>query len=223
MRDFDRDPAINGILVQLPLPTQVNELDLLNCISPEKDVDGLHPFNIGSKRFLINSLRLGLAMKKRTPHFTSCTPLGVLKLIQSVCPNLEGKKVTVCGRSNIVGMPLALLLNKHNATVSLCHTRTSNIKDHLKDADIVVTAAGSPRFFKGDWFKPGSIAIDVGINELIVPDADPNTKRKIVGDIEYEKAIERCSFITPVPGGVGPMTITMLMSNIVDSWEKANF
>lgn len=161
-------------------------------------------------------------MKKRNPYFTSCTPLGVLKLIQHVCPDITGKKVTVCGRSNIVGMPLALLLNKHNATVSLCHSKTPNIQEYIKDADIVVTAVGSPHYFKGEWFKQGSIAIDVGINE--VPSTDPtHTKRHIVGDIEFDKAIERCSFITPVPGGVGPMTIAMLMNNLVESWEKTNF
>jgi methylenetetrahydrofolate dehydrogenase (NADP+) / methenyltetrahydrofolate cyclohydrolase / formyltetrahydrofolate synthetase len=156
-------------------------------------------------------------MKRRTPHYISCTPLGILKLIHSVCPNIEGKRVTVCGRSNIVGMPLALMLNKYNATVSLCHSKTAGIQEYIREADIVVTAVGNPGFFKGEWFKQGSIAIDVGINEVkdLVSD-----KRRIVGDIDFDGAIERCSYITPVPGGVGPMTIAMLMSNIVDAWEK---
>ncbi len=159
-------------------------------------------------------------MKNRTPYFTSCTPLAVLNLIKHVCPDLNGKNITVCGRSNIVGMPLSLLMNKQNATVTICHTQTVNIEQIIGQADIVITAAGVPRFFKGEWFKQGSIAIDVGINEISIPNV---LKRKIVGDIEFETAIERCSYISPVPGGVGPMTITMLMSNIVDSWHRMNY
>lgn len=171
-------------------------------------------------------------MKKHEPVFYSCTPLGVLRLIESVCDNLEGKRVTVCGRSNIVGMPLALLLNRKNATVSLCHSKTPKIEEYVRQADIFIAAVGQPGFFKGSWFKEGAIAIDVGINE-VVANADDTmsssshesqaSKKKIVGDIEFESAIERCSFITPVPGGVGPMTIAMLMNNLVESWEMTNF
>lgn len=128
--------------------------------------------------------------------------------------------VTICGRSNIVGMPLFLLLNKHNATVTLCHSHTKNIKYHVGNADIFISAIGSPRFFKGEWFKPGAIAIDVGINQVLMMDEHGDyTKKKIVGDIEFDKAIDKCSYITPVPGGVGPMTIAMLLNNIVESWE----
>lgn len=155
----------------------------------------------------------------------------MLRLIESVCDNLEGKKVTVCGRSNIVGMPLALLLNRKNATVSLCHSKTPDIEQYVRQADIFVAAVGQPAFFKGSWFKEGAIAIDVGINEVDSTSDDtlssssdsPATKKKIVGDIEFESAIERCAFITPVPGGVGPMTIAMLMNNLVESWEMTNF
>ena len=161
-------------------------------------------------------------MKKHEPLFYSCTPLGVLKLLESVCDNLEGKRVTVCGRSNIVGMPLALLLNRKNATVSLCHSKTPNIEEYVRQADIVVSAVGSPAFFKGSWFKEGAIAIDVGINE-IPNEGSSSPRKKITGDIEFDSAIERCSFITPVPGGVGPMTIAMLMNNLVESWEMRNF
>jgi 5,10-methylene-tetrahydrofolate dehydrogenase/methenyl tetrahydrofolate cyclohydrolase len=133
----------------------LDEQDALSQISPEKDVDGLHPINIGH-----------LALKKHSPLFYSCTPLGCLKLIQSVCPSIEGKRVTICGRSNIVGIPLALLLNKFNATVSLCHSRTPMIENYVKQADIVVCAVGSPGYFKGEWFREGQIVIDVGINEV---------------------------------------------------------
>ena len=129
---------------------------------------------------------------------------------------MEGKRVTVCGRSNIVGMPLSLLLNKCNATVTICHSKTPNIEESVGQADVVVTAIGNPMYFKGDWFKPGSIAIDVGINELAEP-------KRLVGDIDFDTAIERCSYITPVPGGVGPMTIAMLMHNLVESWRMGNF
>ena len=145
-----------------------------------------------------------------------------MKLIESVCESLEGKRVTICGRSNIVGLPLALLFNKLNATVSLCHSKTSNIEEYVRQADIVVAAMGIPHFMKGEWFREGAIAIDVGINE-VMEDIDGTMRRKIVGDIEFDKAIQRCSYITPVPGGVGPMTIAMLMNNLVESWEKANF
>ena len=147
-------------------------------------------------------------------------------MIESVCDTLEGKRITVCGRSNIVGMPLALLLNRHNATVSLCHSKTPNIQDYVRQADIFISACGCPNYFKGEWFREGTIAIDVGINEMYdesSDDSNNSSKRRIVGDIEFVKAIERCSFITPVPGGVGPMTIAMLMNNLVESWEMLNF
>ena len=181
----------------------------------------MHPLNIGK-----------LALKKNNPLFYSCTPYGVLKLIESVLPkdcngkvNLDGKKVTICGRSNIVGLPLSLLLNKRHATVSLCHSKTPKIEEYIREADIVVTAVGKGAgIFKGEWFKEGSIAIDVGINEIVtIDEVTKETKRSIAGDIEFEAAVQRCSYITPVPGGVGPMTIAMLMHNLVESWERANF
>ncbi|CDW89889.1 bifunctional protein [Stylonychia lemnae] len=211
VQELQNNQRINGILVQLPLPDHINENQILDIISPLKDVDGICPYNIG------------LALKKRVPYYTSCTPLGVLKLIQSVCPDLKGKRVTVCGRSNIVGLPLSLLLNKQDATVSICHSLTPNIQDYIKNADIVVTAVGDPKFFKGEWFKEGAIAIDVGINQIQGKNMNGEIVKRIVGDIDFDNAIERCSYITPVPGGVGPMTIAMLMNNIVESWERMNF
>eukprot|EP00347_Sterkiella_histriomuscorum_P013156 403365797 len=212
VQELQDNPIVSGILVQLPLPGHINEAKVLDVISPDKDVDGLSPYNIGC-----------LALKKRQPYFNSCTPYGVLKLIQSVCPDIKGKKVTICGRSNIVGMPLSLLLNKHNATVSICHSHTEKIEEFVKNADIVVTAVGNPHFFKGEWFREGAIAIDVGINKITVQNELGQKVQKIVGDIDFDRAIERCEFITPVPGGVGPMTIAMLMNNIVESWEMKNF
>ena len=208
---------------------------MLDLIGPEKDVDGLHPLNIGRK-FLKVDNNIDLALKRHTPLFYSCTPLGCLKLIQTVCDNLEGKRVTICGRSNIVGMPLALLLNKMNATVSICHSKTPNVEDYVRQADIFISAVGCPNFFKGEWLRKGAIAIDVGINEIYDEAEEPMSEeckklscgsyggnRRIVGDIEFESAVERCSYITPVPGGVGPMTIAMLMNNLVESWEMSNF
>jgi 5,10-methylene-tetrahydrofolate dehydrogenase/methenyl tetrahydrofolate cyclohydrolase len=158
-------------------------------------------------------------MKNREPLFVSCTPLGVFTLIDSIIPTVSGMNVTILGRSNIVGMPLSLLFNKRDATVTLCHQHTKDVEACIRNADIVVSAIGRPEFIKGEWFKEGAIAIDVGINYL----QDSQGKSVIVGDIEFDKAIERCGYITPVPGGVGPMTIAMLMSNVIKSWERMNF
>ena len=143
--------------------------------------------------------------------------MAVLHLINQVVPDLRGKKVTICGKSNTVGMPLSLLLTKQNATVSLCHSLTPDIESYVKQADIFVSAIGKPRFFQGEWFKEGVVIIDVGIN--VIHNEDLN-QRRIVGDVDFESALEACSYITPVPGGVGPITVAMLMNNIVLSWER---
>lgn len=164
---------------------------------------------------------LGLALNKREPQFIACTPSGVLALIKTVVPELKGKKVTIAGKSNIVGLPLSLLLNKLQATVTLCHSCTPDLEDYVRQADIFVSAIGKAKFFKGEWFKPGAVIIDVGINVSYDPDEHGNLQRVVCGDVDFHSALQVCSFITPVPGGVGPMTIAMLMKNIVTSWERS--
>ncbi len=167
-------------------------------------------------------LCLELAQKDREPLFVSCTALAAQRLISEVCPDISSKKVTICGKSNIVGLPLALLLNKLNATVSLCHKMTPDIEEYTKMADIFITAIGKPRNFTGSWLKQGCIVIDIGINEVFEGQADGSQVRRIVGDVDFESAEKVCSYITPVPGGVGPMTIAMLMSNLVIAWKRQN-
>ncbi|CDW81452.1 amino acid dehydrogenase family protein [Stylonychia lemnae] len=211
VQELQSDPRVCGILVQLPLPKHIDENKILDLISPDKDVDGFHPYNIGN-----------LALKGREPFFVSCTPQAVLELIKSVCPDIQGKNVTIVGKSNIVGLPLSLLLNNHNATVSLCHSQTMNLEEYVRRSDIFVAAIGKISYFKGEWIKEGAIVIDVGINVITQLDKEGNQQRLVYGDVEFNKAIEICSYITPVPGGVGPMTIAMLMKNILISWERLN-
>jgi methylenetetrahydrofolate dehydrogenase (NADP+) / methenyltetrahydrofolate cyclohydrolase len=193
---LNEDRAVDGILVQLPLPSQLDTTEILNAISPSKDVDGFHPINVG---------RLSLGEK----GFVPCTPVGVIKLIESTGTRIEGAKAVVVGRSNIVGKPVAALLMKKNATVTVCHSKTKDIDKVIADADILVAAMGKPEFVKGSWIKSGCIVIDVGVNRL----ADG----KLVGDVEFGEAKMRASHITPVPGGVGPMTIAMLLENTLDA------
>lgn len=201
----------------------INEREVIDLVGPEKEVDGLHPENVGCKHTYI--IFIELALKKHQPHFFSCCPQACLHLIHSVLPtkDLAGKKITICGRSKTVGLPLFLLLNRYNATVSLCHQKTphEDLLDYLKASDIVITAIGKPRFFKGEWFKPGAIIIDVGINEYFEENGNGDKIRKVCGDVDFESAAERCSYISPVPGGVGPMTIAMLMNNVVTGWERS--
>lgn len=178
-------------------------------VSHQKDVDGIHPLNMAAMA------------RHENPFFTPCTPKGIMCLIKSVCPKIQGKKATVIGRSNIVGMPIALLLQKEFATVTLCHTYTQNLREEIATADIVVSATGCPHLVKGDYIKPGAIVIDVGTQ--FVPDKSKKTGKRLVGDIDYQSAASRAGFITPVPGGVGPMTIAMLMDNIVLAWKRSNF
>ncbi|CAN0879674.1 Bifunctional protein FolD 4, chloroplastic, partial [Linum grandiflorum] len=205
--DFNHDPAVHGILVQLPLPKHMNEQNILNAVSIEKDVDGFHPLNIGR-----------LAMRGREPLFVPCTPKGCIELLHRYGVQIKGKRAAVIGRSNIVGMPAALLLQREDATVTIVHSRTSNPEEIVKEADIVISAVGQPNMVRGSWLKPGAVVIDVGINP--VEDATCPRGYRLVGDVCYEEAREVASAVTPVPGGVGPMTIAMLLSNTLTSAKR---
>jgi len=203
---YNRDEKIHGILVQLPLPKHINERKVLYAIDPRKDVDGFHPVNVGK-------LVIG------EPCFIPCTPYGILILLAKTGVPVEGADVVVIGRSNIVGKPIAnLLMQKRkpvgNATVTVCHTGTKDIASHSRRADILIVAAGVPKFVTADMVKEGAVVIDVGVNRI---GTTPDGKAKLCGDVDFEAVKEKASFITPVPGGVGPMTITMLMKNTLES------
>lgn len=206
--ELNADPNVNGILVQLPLPKHIDEEAILNSISIEKDVDGFHPVNIGR-----------LAMKGRDPLFIPCTPHGCIVLLDEAGIPIKGAEAVVVGRSNIVGLPVAMLLQKRDATVTICHSRTRDLAEHLRNADIVIAAIGRSEMITGDMLKPGAAVIDVGINEK--PDATKKRGYRLVGDVEYDSAAEVAGAITPVPGGVGPMTIAMLMKNTLRAAEIA--
>jgi methylenetetrahydrofolate dehydrogenase (NADP+)/methenyltetrahydrofolate cyclohydrolase len=193
---LNNDPACHGILVQLPLPKHINAERVLNSINPDKDVDGFHPVNVG---------RLWIGEKALVP----CTPTGSVILAKSVRPNLSGVNAVVIGRSNIVGKPVAALLLRENCTVTVAHSRTKNIEEAVKRADLVVAAVGIPEMVKGSWIKPGATVIDVGINRVPAE----NGKTKLVGDVAYPECAKVAGAITPVPGGVGPMTIACLLRN----------
>jgi methylenetetrahydrofolate dehydrogenase (NADP+) / methenyltetrahydrofolate cyclohydrolase len=197
VHQLNADPAVDGILVQLPLPKQIDESAVLAAIDPDKDVDGFHVVNVG---------RLSTGMAGYVP----CTPLGCVMLLKDRLGDLSGKDAVVIGRSNIVGKPMAQLLLAENCTVTVAHSRTANLPEVVRRADIVVAAVGRPEMVKGDWIKPGAIVIDVGINR--VPGAEPG-KTKLVGDVDFAQAVEVAGAITPVPGGVGPMTIAVLLRN----------
>ncbi|MDK2822828.1 MAG: methylenetetrahydrofolate dehydrogenase / methenyltetrahydrofolate cyclohydrolase [Clostridia bacterium] len=197
--NLNNDKNIHGILVQLPLPGHLNEKEVINKISPVKDVDGFHPLSAGA---------LFVGEKSLVP----CTPKGCIHLIKETGFDLQGKKAVVVGRSNIVGKPVAILLLNENATVTICHSRTKNLKAELLEADVVVAAVGKPNFITGDMIKPGAVVIDVGINRL--------DNGKLVGDVEFETAKEKAGWITPVPGGVGPMTIAMLLQNTLEAAQS---
>ena len=197
---LNRDPAVNGILVQLPLPKHVNAEKVLNTIDPDKDVDGFHPVNVG---------RLWVGERTLVP----CTPTGSVILAKSVAPSLAGMNAVVIGRSNIVGKPVAALLLRENCTVTVAHSRTRNIQSVVKGADLVVAAVGIPEMVRGDWVKPGAIVIDVGINRV----PGEAGKTKLVGDVAYDECARVAGAITPVPGGVGPMTIACLLQNTVEA------
>lgn len=202
VRQLNEDPKVNGILVQLPLPGHLDDEAVLKSIRPEKDIDGFHPLNMGR-----------LAQKGREPLFVPCTPDGCIFLLDEVGVELEGANAVVLGRSNIVGMPASLLLVKRNATVTICHSRTKNLPDVCRNADILIAAVGRVEMVKKDWVKPGAAVIDVGTHRI-----DDDTKEKgyyLTGDVAFDEVSEVAGWISPSPGGVGPMTIAMLMRNTV--------
>ena len=196
---LNRDDSVHGILVQLPLPKHIDTTRVIEAISPDKDVDGFHPYNVG---------RLATG----SPLFEPCTPKGIMELLKRSNIEVAGRDAVVVGRSNIVGKPVALMLLSQNATVTVCHSKTRDIEQKIGEADIVVCAVGRAEFVKGEWIKEGSVVIDVGINRL--------EDGRLVGDVEFEEAAKRASHITPVPGGVGPMTIAMLLANTVLSAKR---
>lgn len=198
IRRLNEDPSVNGILVQLPLPRHLDENAVLTEIVPEKDVDGFHLLNVGH-------------LMTGTEGVVPCTPKGALKMIRSTGIDLNGKEAVVIGRSNIVGKPMAMLLLQENCTVTMCHSRTKDLAAHTRNADVLVVAVGKPGFVTGDMIKPGAVVIDVGINRV---------NGKVTGDVDFESASEVAGWITPVPGGVGKMTITMLLENTVEAAER---
>ncbi len=206
VRELNANPEVNGILVQLPLPKGLDEQRVLDLISLNKDVDGFHPMNIGQ-----------LVMKGRTPMFVPCTPAGCIELLKRSGIPIAGANAVVIGRSNIVGIPVAALLNNADATVTICHSKTRDLPDIVRRADIVVAAIGRPEYVRGDWIKPGAAVIDVGINRI----EDPSKKSgfRLVGDVAFDEAVQVAGWITPVPGGVGPMTIAMLLANTVRAFK----
>jgi len=211
VKNLNDDPNVNGILVQLPLPSAINEDTVINNIAVEKDVDGFHPFNVG--KLLIGK-----------PTFVSCTPYGIIKLLEEYNISTEGKHAVIIGRSNIVGKPIAALLMQKsksgNATVTICHSRTKNIPEITKQADLLIAAMGRPHFVKADMVKQGAVVIDVGINR--VDDASAKRGYRLIGDVDFDAVKEKTSAITPVPGGVGAMTIAMLLENTLTSFKKSN-
>lgn len=196
---INADPKIHGLLVQLPVPKHIDSRKVIEAISPDKDVDGFHPFNVGS-------------LSNGSPRFAPCTPNGALTLLEKSGISIEGKHAVVIGRSNIVGKPMAMLLLQQNATVTICTSKTVDLAKFTRDADILVVATGKPKMISGDMIKPGAAVIDVGINRM----ADG----KLCGDVDFESAKDVAGWITPVPGGVGPMTITMLVANTVKAAER---
>lgn len=200
IRELNNDKTLHGILVQLPLPKHIDTNTVIDTISPEKDVDGFHVSNAG-------------ALMTGNPRFIPCTPYGVMKMLESQNVNLKGAEAVVVGASNIVGKPMALLLQKEGATVTICNSKTKDLTAHTKKADILVVATGRPEMVTGDMIKPGAVVIDVGINR--------GADGKLKGDVEYASAAQVASAITPVPGGVGPMTIVMLLVNTIEAAERA--
>ncbi len=208
--ELNNDDAIHGILVQLPLPGHLDEQTITQSISPAKDVDGFHFVNIGK-----------LTAGHTADAFVPCTPAGCILMIEDeLGPDFSGLNAVVVGRSNIVGKPMAALLLQRNATVTMCHSRTKDLPGVVRGADIVIAAVGRPDMIKGDWLKPGAVVIDVGINR-VEKEIDGEVKSKLTGDVDYDEAVEVAGAVTPVPGGVGPMTITMLMFNTLRSARLA--
>lgn len=208
VEELNADPDVHGILVQLPLPDHIDDEAVLAAISIDKDVDGFHPLNIGR-----------LSMKRREPLFVPCTPKGCIELLDRSGIEIAGRNAVVLGRSNIVGLPVAMLLLHRNATLTVCHSRTADLPAMVRQADILVAAVGRPEMVKGDWIKPGAAVIDVGVNA--VEDADDPRGYRLVGDVDFAAAAAVAGHITPVPGGVGPMTIAMLLRNTLDGATRA--
>lgn len=207
IRDLSADPTVHGILVQLPLPRHLDEEAILGSVALEKDVDGFHPINIGR-----------LAMKGREPLFVPCTPYGCMVLLEKAGAQIEGTEAVVLGRSNIVGLPVAMLLLHANATVTICHSRTKDLPAVCRKAEILIAAVGRPEMVKADWVKPGAYVIDVGSNKVDDPTAEKGYRW--VGDVAFDEVKEVAGAITPSPGGVGPMTITMLLKNTVTAAKR---
>jgi methylenetetrahydrofolate dehydrogenase (NADP+)/methenyltetrahydrofolate cyclohydrolase len=208
INDLNNDSKYHGILVQFPLPGHITTQNIINSIKPEKDVDGFHPENVG-----------WLSIGK--PRFIPCTPKGIMRILDHYNIDLNGKNIVVIGRSNIVGRPISILtsLNSQgaNGTCTICHSRTKNIEKFTINADVIITAIGSPNYLKGDMIKSGAVLIDVGINRV---NSDNEKGYVIVGDVDWDSVLDKASFITPVPGGVGPMTIAMLVENTIEAAEK---
>lgn len=198
IEELNQDNTVHGILVQLPLPKHIDSTKVIEKISPEKDVDGFHPYNVGR-------------LCQRIPTLRACTPYGVMKLLETTGISFYGKHAVIVGASNIVGRPMALELLLAGCTVTVTHRFTEDLASHIRQADILVVAVGKPKFIKGEWIKEGAVVVDVGINRI---------DGKLVGDVEFEIAAERAAYITPVPGGVGPMTVAMLMQNTLFAYEK---
>lgn len=198
IEELNQDTEVDGILVQLPLPKHIDSTKVIEQISPEKDVDGFHPYNVGR-------------LCQRIPTLRACTPYGVMKLLETTGISFYGKHAVIVGASNIVGRPMALELLLAGCTVTVTHRFTEDLVSHIRQADILVVAVGKPKFIKGEWIKEGAVVVDVGINRL---------EGKLVGDVEFDVAAQRASYITPVPGGVGPMTVAMLMQNTLSAYEK---
>jgi len=196
---LNTDSAIDGILVQLPLPSQIRSRPIIDAIDPAKDVDGFHPYNLGR-------------LAQREPLLRCCTPYGVMRLVERIGAKVAGMNAVVVGASNIVGRPMLLELVLAGATTTICHSRTRDLAGEVARADLVVAAVGQPNMVRGEWVKPGAIVIDVGINRI--------ASGKLVGDVEYEAAAARAGWITPVPGGVGPMTVAMLMQNTLEAYQR---
>lgn len=202
IEQLNYDESVDGILVQLPLPKQIDSTKVIEAILPHKDVDGFHPYNVGR-------------LCQRIPTLRSCTPYGVMKLLETTNIDLHGKHAVIVGASNIVGRPMAMELLLAGCTITVTHRFTEDLESHVRQADILVVAVGKPEFIPGSWVKSGAIVIDVGINR--------NTDGKLTGDVEYQVAAEKASFITPVPGGVGPMTVAMLMQNTLQAYRNHLF
>jgi methylenetetrahydrofolate dehydrogenase (NADP+)/methenyltetrahydrofolate cyclohydrolase len=205
---LNNDPQMHGILVQMPLPRQINPIKVIEAIAPEKDVDCFTPANVGK-------VQIGL------PGPVSCTPLGCLMLLRHELGNLSGKHAVIVGRSNLVGKPMAQLLLRENCTVTIAHSRTQDLPDIVRQADILVAAVGRPQMIRGEWIKPGAAVIDVGINRIPAPERGEG-KTRLVGDVDYDGAVAVAGAITPVPGGVGPMTIACLLANTVTTASLIN-